>query len=162
MDTFSGPNKSAYRALIYCYCTRWQINRMPRRPCPPYLQKFERTWERLCFLDTCARLSLIFVILKFVTSGWWKKRQRHVWGKFSTCVIMRSGLCWWQMWGTQRLYILCHKSVNDWSPFLSADSVCGPEAGVQQASVQDWPPLPLPLHLPVLHRQLQLRYAYAK
>ena len=38
------------------------------------------------------------------------------------------------------------------------DPVCRPEAGVQQAPLQDRPALPVPLHLPVLHRQLQLRY----
>ena len=49
---------------------------------------------------------------------------------------------------------------SDLCPFLlrpPTDPVCGPEAGVHQAALQDRPALPVPLHLPVLHRQLQLR-----
>lgn len=43
-------------------------------------------------------------------------------------------------------------------PFLPADPVCRPKTGVQQAPFQDRPTLSLPLHLPVVHRQLQLRW----
>lgn len=42
-------------------------------------------------------------------------------------------------------------------PFSPADPVRWPKAGVQQAPLQDRPALPLPLHLPVIYRQLQLR-----
>lgn len=42
-------------------------------------------------------------------------------------------------------------------PFPPADPVCRSKTGVQQAPLQDRPTLPLPLHLPVVYRQLQLR-----
>lgn len=45
------------------------------------------------------------------------------------------------------------------SIFITADPVCGGQAGVQQVPHEDGPPLPVPLHLPVVHWQLQLRWA---
>lgn len=41
--------------------------------------------------------------------------------------------------------------------FTTANPVCGGQAGVQQVPHEDRPPLPVPLHLSVIYRQLQLR-----